>query len=160
MKGIQDIPRPTSITKLRQFLGLINFYRRLLPKFARLVQPQENLLTKKSSNAPTHLWNESLDHAFCKVKTALAEATLHLHPRHDAQTAIMTDASDTAVGAVLPQQIDNVWHPIAFFSKKLTTAQTRYSVFGRELLGTTWLCATFDISSRGGRSSSSLTTSP
>lgn len=53
---------------------------------------------------------------------------------HDAPTSIMTDASANAVGAVLQQGIDGQWRPLAFFSKKLKPAQTRYSVFGRELL--------------------------
>ena len=45
-----------------------------------------------------------------------------------------TDASDVAVGAVLQQQVDNHWQPLAFFSKRLQPAETRYSTFGRELL--------------------------
>ena len=36
----------------------------------------------------------------------------------------MTDASDTAVGAVLQQQINGEWKPIAFFSKRLKPAET------------------------------------
>ena len=46
----------------------------------------------------------------------------------------MTDASNTAVGAVLQQLIDNTWRPIAFFSKTLKPQETRYSTFDRELL--------------------------
>jgi len=46
----------------------------------------------------------------------------------------MTDASDSAVGAVLQQLINSQWCPIAFFSKKLQPAETRYSTFDRELL--------------------------
>ena len=46
----------------------------------------------------------------------------------------MCDASDFAVGGALQRYIDNVWQPLAFFSKKLTPAETRYSVFDRELL--------------------------
>ena len=46
----------------------------------------------------------------------------------------MTDASDTAVGAVLQQHINGTWQPISFFSRKLTPTETRYSTFDRELL--------------------------
>ena len=60
----------------------------------------------------------------------MAEVSLLTHPHHDALTSIMMDASDTAVGAVLQQEIDNHWHPI----EKLTPAETRYSTFDRELL--------------------------
>ena len=56
------------------------------------------------------------------------------HPHADVPINIMTDASDTALGAVLQQHINSEWRPIAFFSKKLKPAKTRYSTFDRELL--------------------------
>ena len=46
----------------------------------------------------------------------------------------MTDASSTAVGAVLQQCIDEQWQPLAYFSKALKPSETRYSAFDRELL--------------------------
>jgi hypothetical protein len=39
-----------------------------------------------------------------------------------------------AVGAVLQQYINHCWCPIAYFSKKIQPAQTRYSTFDRGLL--------------------------
>ena len=72
--------------------------------------------------------------AFTKIKDALADATLLVHPQPDAPTYLITDGSDVAVGAVLQQKINSVWSPIAYFSRKLKPAETRYSVFDRELL--------------------------
>ena len=69
-----------------------------------------------------------------RFQEAIATATLLTHPKPFALTCIMTDASDTTVGAVLQQQIDGDWQPIAYFSKKLRPAETRYSTFDRELL--------------------------
>jgi len=46
----------------------------------------------------------------------------------------MVDASDAAVGTVLQQEIDHLLQPNAFFSKKLTPAETKYSTFDREIL--------------------------
>ena len=46
----------------------------------------------------------------------------------------MTDTSDIAVGIVLQQKVNDQWCPIAFFSKRLTPPETRYSTFDRELL--------------------------
>ena len=40
-----------------------------------------------------------------------------------------------AIGAVLQQYLDTGWYPIAYFSKKLKPAETRYSAFDKELLG-------------------------
>ena len=45
-----------------------------------------------------------------------------------------TDASDTAVGAVLQQEVEQHWQPIAYFSRKLQPAEQNYSTFDRELL--------------------------
>ena len=63
------------------------------------------------------------------MKDTLAEATLLTHPKLDAPTCLMMDASDTAVGAALQQYVDSSWQPIAFFSKKLKPAETWYSTF-------------------------------
>ena len=47
-------------------------------------------------------WNETTIHAFSTIEVALASAILLAHPKLNALTNIMTDASDTtAVGAVL-----------------------------------------------------------
>ena len=52
----------------------------------------------------------------------------------NANTRITVDASDIAMGAALEQKIDGIIKPLAFFSRKLKPAQTRYSTFDRELL--------------------------
>ena len=44
------------------------------------------------------------------------------------------DASDTHLGAVLQQLLDRSWAPLAFYSKKLSDAEKKYSAFNRELL--------------------------
>jgi cleavage and polyadenylation specificity factor subunit 1 len=38
------------------------------------------------------------------------------------------------MGAVLQQRVNSAWQPLAFFSKKLNSAQQKYSVYNRELL--------------------------
>ena len=45
---------------------------------------------------------------------------------------LTTDASDVAVGAVLSQGPQH--QPLAFYSKKLSAAEVKYSAFDRELL--------------------------
>ena len=61
-------------------------------------------------------------------------ATLLHHPHSNAKTSITVDASDRAVGGKLEQFLDGLWCPVAFFSRKLTNAERKYSAFGRELL--------------------------
>ena len=47
---------------------------------------------------------------------------------------MVTDASTTAMGAVLQQRVQDIWQPLAFFSRKLSPAQQKYSTYDRELL--------------------------
>ena len=91
------------------------------------------LSSAQHSQAPLNL-SPAAESAFTQIKDALADASLLVHPIPDAPTCIVTDASDTAVGAVLQQLIGEDWSPIAFFSKKLQPSETRFSAFDRKLL--------------------------
>jgi len=79
-------------------------------------------------------WTTELDVAFKHCKEKLAKATLLAHPIPDASLSLTTDASDTAMGAVVHQLAGDIQQPLAFFSKKLSSAQTKYSPYDRELL--------------------------
>ncbi len=134
VQAIRDFPQPASIRKLREFMGLVNFYRRFMPHCAALLQPLNALLVGTNKHTKTLPWSDAATLAFSNVKEAIAKATLLVHPELGAPTCIMTDASDTAVGAVLQQRIANQWRPLAYFSRALKPAQTRYSAFDREFL--------------------------
>lgn len=72
--------------------------------------------------------------AFEECKKSLTRATVLAHPDPTAEITLITNASETAMGAVVQQKVGNEWQPLAFFSKKLNTAQTKYSPYDRELL--------------------------
>lgn len=134
VQAIRDFPEPTSQRKLREFLGLVNFYRHFISNFADTLQPLNRLLTNSNGSPKQFVLDSDARGAFSTIKERLAQATLLVHPKPDAPTNIMTDASNVAVGAVFQQCIDGAWHPIAYFSKKLQPAESRYSTFDRELL--------------------------
>ncbi|CAH8632681.1 unnamed protein product, partial [Schistosoma mattheei] len=141
VKAISSYPEPTSVKSLRRFLGTCNFYRRFLPNCADVLQPLTDLLkndkssTKKEKNQIFKLPSDAKV-AFEKAKSMIANATMLQHLNTDPTTLLIlcTDASQKAVGAVLQQRVNNKITPIAFFSKRLSPAQERYSTFGRELL--------------------------
>ena len=134
VQAIQDFPAPSSLRKLCEFLGLVNFYRRFIPHCASLVQPLTYLLSPKRTSTDSFHLSEGALSAFQDVKTALAKATLLTHPDPSAPYCLLVDASNVAVGGVLQQCINHTWHPISFFSKRLQPAETKYSTFNRELL--------------------------
>lgn len=134
IEAIKNFPQPPTTTKLREFLGLVNFYRRFIPACAAILQPINQLLAGSKRKNEQLTWTEAATEEFTTIKQALSKATLLTHPPCDAPTSIMVDASDTAAGAVLQQLKDGQWHPVSFFSKQFSPAETRYSTFGRELL--------------------------
>ena len=133
VSAIQDMPKPSSVTGLRRFLGAMNFYRHCVPCLAAVLQPLDDKL-KVPPDRKDFSWSAEDDTAFTAAKSALAETALLHHPKHDAPLCVMTDASGYAAGGVLQQQVNNAWQPIAFFSKKFQPPETRYSTFDRELL--------------------------
>ena len=128
---ITNFPRPSTVKGLQEFIGMINFYHRFVPAAARVMQPLYSALSGKPK---TLFWPEDMTTAFDSAKTALARATMLTFPRENVPTAITTDASDTAVGAVLEQKVNGHWKPLAFFSRQLRPPEQRYSAFDRELL--------------------------
>jgi len=131
VQAVRDHPPPQTVQQLQQFLGLINFYRRFIPAAARLLSPLTDLL----AGHPKELrWGAEQEAAFRAAKEELAAATLLHHPIPAAQLVLHTDASNTHAGAVLQQLVRGELQPLAFFSRKLSPAEKKYSTFDRELL--------------------------
>lgn len=135
VQAIVDMPKPNTIVELRRFLGVINFYRKFIKNAAQLQAPLNELLrnSKRNDKRPVQ-WTQHTTEAFQQCKQSLAEAARLAYPVENAVLVLTTDASDVAIGAVLEQSQDDELRPIAFFSKKLNSAQKNYSVYDRELL--------------------------
>jgi hypothetical protein len=114
---------------------MLNFYRRFLPHVVATQAPLHGVLSgPKVKGSHPITWTPELVKAFEEYKANLSRATLLTHPDPSAPLALVTDASTSAMGAVLQQRVKNTWQPLAFFSKKLNTAQQKYSTYDRELL--------------------------
>ncbi|GFY13471.1 retrovirus-related Pol polyprotein from transposon 297 [Trichonephila clavipes] len=136
VQAVLDYKQPETVGSLRKFLGLLNFYRRFLPKAAE----QQYLLSEflkgsksKKDSKPLN-WSSEAITAFQRCKQALADAALLAHPSPSAPLALHVDASDYAIGGALNQVVDSELQPLAFFSRKLTSSEKSYSAYDRELL--------------------------
>jgi len=114
---------------------MVNFYHRFINNAATILAPLHKYLVGKSKRDKQLItWTAETEEAFQESKRQLAEATLLAHPLENAKLIIKTDASSTAMGAVLEQYQAGNWKPLGFFSKKLSETQQRYSTYDRELL--------------------------
>lgn len=135
IEAMKNFPRPANAKQLRQFLGTINFYRRFIPGAAKDQAALNDILKGPKMKGSTPIqWTEELDQAFTSCRESLARATLLAHPDPTARITVTTDASDTAIGAVIQQRKGQEEQPLAFLSKKLNRAQRNYSPYDRELL--------------------------
>jgi len=130
--AIQNVQQPTTGKELMTYLGMINFYRRFIKGAASVLRPLTDAL-RGGSKGPL-VWTPPMQLAFEESKRRLVSVAQLAHPDPSAELQLAVDASDHHVGAVLQQQTRSGMQPLSFFSKKLDSAQQKYSAFDRELL--------------------------
>ena len=120
--------RPRDATALRGFIGAGSFYKELCPSRAHVLKPLTDLSGFKKRKKIK--WTPETEEAFKKMKHLLALDALAAYLNHNKRYQIYTDASDYQLRSCIVQ--DGV--PVAFFSKKLTSAQMNYTTMEKELL--------------------------
>ena len=126
VEAIHNMKPPKTKKQLRSFLGLVNFYRDMTIRRSEILTP----LTKLTSKNKEFKWGPTEQTTFDTIKLAISKETLLTYPNFSKEFEIHTDASQYQLGAVIAQ--DN--KPIAFYSRKLTSCQQKYTTTERELL--------------------------
>ena len=129
--AIKQFLLPSTKLDVQRLLGLVNFYRRFLPRLAHIVRPMTDSLSKAKKDFTI---TPEMITAVNQVKNAISKATMLVHPCQDVTLFITTDASNTAIGGVLHQHHRGRLEPLSFFSRRLSNPESRYSTFDRELL--------------------------
>jgi hypothetical protein len=130
---------PNNVKELRHFLRMVQYYRDMWARRSEILAPLTDLVGECGETKTTRMnktkrkpwrWDPIHQQVFDNVKAAIAKETVLAYPDFLKPFEIYTDASSTQLGAVITQ--DN--RPIAFFSKKLSKMQQKYSVMEIELL--------------------------
>ncbi|XP_059315524.1 uncharacterized protein LOC132066177 [Lycium ferocissimum] len=125
IEAVQSWPEPTTIKRLRGFLGLTGYYRRFIKGYGVISKPLTDLLKKDSFS-----WTNKATEAFQELKTALTTAPVLILPDYNQPFVVETDACNVGIGAVLMQKDQ----PIAYLSKGLSSRHQTLSVYDKELL--------------------------
>ena len=88
-------------------------------------------------------WNAEQEQALEKIKKILTTGPILACPNFHHPFQLETDASDTGLGAVLTQNIENNNHVIAFASRSLIEAERKYSTSEKECLAVVWAIRKF-----------------
>ena len=137
IQSITSWPTPKNVKELRSFLGLASYYRKFVKIFAFIAEPLTKLLAKDQKWA----WSKNSQHsAFRELKKQLTEAPVLLFPDFSLPFTLQTDSSGYAIGGVLLQDQGHGLQPVAYESRKMIPAETRYPVHEQELLAILFCC--------------------
>ena len=131
--AIQNMKSPSSVSELRRFMGMAN-QMKFSPNIAHISKPLRELLSSKVA------WTWSTVHtdAFKALQDEISSPRVLALYNTEANTKISADTSAYGLGAVLLQQQHNDWRPVAFASRALNEAETRYAQIEKEALALTW----------------------
>uniref|UniRef100_A0A670KLJ4 Gypsy retrotransposon integrase-like protein 1 n=1 Tax=Podarcis muralis TaxID=64176 RepID=A0A670KLJ4_PODMU len=130
--AVREWAAPRNRKDLQRFLGFANYYRTFIADYAHRTTPLTRLLRPKTPFS----WDKEAEEAFQGLKACFQRAPILQHPDPSRPFVVETDASSTALGAVLSQQIgpEAPLLPCAFYSRQLLPAERNYTVWERELL--------------------------
>jgi RNase H-like domain found in reverse transcriptase len=129
VEAVSKWPIPQNQKKVRGFLGLVNYYQKFIHRYAHMAVLLNELLRKERA----WKWNEKEQEAFEQLKETLQKVSVLRIAEERRKFRIETDASDVVIRVVLLQQWKE-WHPVAYISRKLIDAKTRYFTYDKKML--------------------------
>lgn len=152
--------------KIKSFLGMIMYYQHFIENCSKIAKPLFALTAVPGGKKPNKRgvaafrklspkdWTREHQDSFQKLKSALLNSVMLAHPDFSRPFILSTDASLDGLGAVLSQvsEGESKARPIAFASKTLNRAQSRYPAHRLEFLALKWsVCDKFSHWLKGHR---------
>lgn len=130
VKVINDAPAPTCVKELRDFLGLVNYYERIImPNQNTVLSPLYRLLKDQMSWE----WKRQEQKDFDKYKELLTSERILVHYDPNLPLTLDCDSSAYGIGAVIQHKMPTgEEHSIAFASRTLAPAEKKYSQIEKE----------------------------
>ena len=152
-------PAPETVQQLMGFLGLTNYFRRLIPNYARIAaplsdltrdvkieQPSSNWRVRKgaykralASSSLKEKWTDEQQKAFITLKCLMSQEPLLRPPQYDGRPfRITTDGCMNGFAGFISQAFTDTdasgkevtrWHPISFCSKRTSKSEAKYEPF-------------------------------
>ncbi|GJY70072.1 putative reverse transcriptase domain-containing protein [Tanacetum coccineum] len=125
IESIKDWASPKSPTEIRQFLGLVGYYRRFIEGFSKIAKPMTKLTQKKVKFE----WGDKQETTFQLLKQKLCSAPILALPEGSEDFIAYCDASKKGLGAVLMQR-EKV---ISYASRQFKIHEKNYTTHDLEL---------------------------
>ena len=117
LESIRNMPRPKSAKEVKQFLGLIGYYRKFVPRFSDLVRSLTNL----TRHDVEFKWSEKCEKSFNHLRELLMHHPILRYPDPSKGYTLFTDTSGIGWAGVLTQEFQDdkgksKQHPICYVS--------------------------------------------
>ena len=139
--AVKDWKRSKNVIEILTFLGFTNYNRRFIKRYSHKALS----LTRLTQKGQSWNWNDKTEQTFQKLKqTCFGTSILKIFNSRKS-IRIETNVSDIIIKTCLCQKYDGKWHPVIYFSKKLTSAEQNYEIHDEELLAIVTALKTWKI---------------
>ena len=128
LESIAKMPRPKNQKEVKQFLGLVGYYRKFVPRFADI----SRILNKLTRKNEEFKWTPECEKCFNMLKDYLQESPILRYPDPEARYVLYTDASKYTYAGVLTQTVDKRDHPVAYVSGLFRGSQLNWAALTKE----------------------------
>ena len=133
LQSIQNMPKPKTPKEVKQFLGLIGYYRKFVPRFSNIARSLTNLTRHDTE----FMWTEKCDKAFKHLKELLMQHPILRYPDPGRGYTLFTDASGIGWAGVLTQEFEDdkgkkKQHPICYVSGQFRGSQQNWAALTKE----------------------------
>ena len=126
VKAIQLWLRPETVTQVRKFTGLTNYYRKFIHNYAKVAKPLHQLVSGNNAKLKCTMvvWMDECEESFRKLKELCSNTPVLAYPDYMKKFKLYKDVSESGLGAVLAQvKEDGKERPIAYASRTLSKSE-------------------------------------
>ena len=128
LESIAKMPTPKNPKEVKQFLGLIGYYRKFVPWFADI----SRVLTHLTKKDVEFKWTPECKNCFQILKDFLQKAPILKYPDPQANYKLYMDTSKYMYAGVLTQHSDGTDHPITYVSGLFRGSQLNCATLTKE----------------------------
>ena len=128
LESIAKMPAPRNPKEVKQFLGLVGYYRKFIPRFADILR----VLTHPTKKDVEFKWMPECENCFQILKEFLQQAPILRYPDPQASYTLYIDASKYAYAGILTQHNNGTDHPITYVSGLFRGSQLNWATLTKE----------------------------
>ena len=133
VKAISELKPPKTQKGIREFLGMVGYYRKFIYRFADTARPLTTL-TRKDIKLE---WSNDCQVSFDYLKDCLIKDLVLKYPDPNKRYVVFMDASDQVAAAILTKEYSDVDGkitelPVAYVSAQFSDTQFKQSTFVKE----------------------------